>query len=105
MPQREWPADFSGGDFEQDQTGTGGVDGSFYRFSQCPVTGKILSAGAFSSSVQMGKGSGVRFAAGTAVTVEQIAERFPEIISMKDARYFENATENVIGILSALVEK
>jgi len=53
----------------------------------------------------MYEGSGVRFAAGEAVTVEQIAERFPEIISMNDARYYENATENVLNILSSLVEK
>lgn len=73
---------------------------------QCLSTGKILSAGGgYYSSVQMNEGSGVRFATGAAVTVEQIAERFPEIIAMKDARYYENATENVINILSSLVEK
>ncbi len=73
---------------------------------QCRSTGRILSAGGgYYSSVQMYEGSGVRFAAGEAVTVEQIAERFPEIISMNDARYYENATENVLNILSSLVEK
>jgi NAD(P)-dependent dehydrogenase (short-subunit alcohol dehydrogenase family) len=73
---------------------------------QCLSTGKILSAGGgYYSSVQMNEGCGVRFATGAAVTVEQIAERFPEIISLKDARYYENATENVINILSSLVEK
>lgn len=73
---------------------------------QCRSTGRILSAGGgYYSSVQMYEGSGVRFGAGSAVTVEQIAERFPEIISMNDARCYENATENVINILSALAEK
>jgi len=73
---------------------------------QCRSTGKILSAGGgYYSSVQMNEGSGVRFATGAAVTVEQIAERFPEIISTKDVRYYENATENVLNILSSLVEK
>jgi NAD(P)-dependent dehydrogenase (short-subunit alcohol dehydrogenase family) len=71
---------------------------------QCRSTGRILSAGGgYYSSVQMNEGSGVRFATGVAVTVEQIAERFPEIISMKDVRYYENATENVLHILSSLV--
>ncbi len=73
---------------------------------QCRSTGRILSAGGgYYSSVQMFEGGGVRFATGAAVTVEQIAERFPEIISMNDARYYENATENVLNILSSLVEK
>jgi NAD(P)-dependent dehydrogenase (short-subunit alcohol dehydrogenase family) len=70
----------------------------------CGVTGKILSAGGgYYSSVQISEGSGVRFDAG-AVSVEQIAERFPEIISMKDAKAYENATENVLQILAPLLK-
>jgi NAD(P)-dependent dehydrogenase (short-subunit alcohol dehydrogenase family) len=73
---------------------------------QCRTTGGILSAGGgYYSSIQMSEGSGVRFEPGATVTVEQIAERFPEIISMKDARCYENATENVLHILSPLVGK
>ncbi|MDD5169349.1 MAG: SDR family NAD(P)-dependent oxidoreductase [Syntrophales bacterium] len=73
---------------------------------QCRVTGRILSAGGgYYSSLQMSEGRGVRFEARTAVTVEQIAERFPEIISMKEAHPYENATENVLHILSSLVGK
>ncbi|PKN76464.1 MAG: hypothetical protein CVU52_04685 [Deltaproteobacteria bacterium HGW-Deltaproteobacteria-10] len=72
---------------------------------QCRETGRILSAGGgYYSSVQVVEGSGVRFANGISVTVEQIAERFPEIISMKDKRYYENATENVLHILGPLAE-
>jgi hypothetical protein len=54
--------------------------------------------------VQIVEGSGVRFASRSSVTVEQIAERFPEIISVKDKCYYENATENVLQILGPLAE-
>jgi len=73
---------------------------------RCEVTGRILSAGGgYYSSVQIVEGSGVRFDAGASVTAEQIDERFPEIISMEAARHYENATENVLNILSPLVDK
>jgi NAD(P)-dependent dehydrogenase (short-subunit alcohol dehydrogenase family) len=72
---------------------------------QCRETGRIMSAGGgYYSSVQVLEGSGFRFDSIASVTVEQIAERFPEIISMKDKRYYENATENVLQILGPLVE-
>ncbi len=72
---------------------------------QCRATGKILSAGAgYYSSVQMIEGAGVRFDAVSPVTVERISERFDEIISMKDAKHYENATENVVAILSPLLK-
>ncbi len=71
---------------------------------QCPATGRILTAGGgYYSSVQVSEGSGVRFATGASVTAEQIAERFPEIISMQEGRHYENATENVMHILSSLL--
>ena len=73
---------------------------------QCPVTGRILSAGGgYYSSVQIVEGSGVRFEPGASVTVEQVAEKFPEIISMNAPRHYENGSENVIQLLSCLVEK
>lgn len=73
---------------------------------QCPASGKVLSAGGgYYSCVQMYEGNGVRFDAGLPVTVERVAERFPEIISMNNARYFDNATENVLHILSSLINK
>ncbi len=71
---------------------------------QCPATGKILSAGGgYYSCAQMSESDGVRFNPGTPVTADQIAERFNEIVSMREARYFENATENVLHILSSLI--
>lgn len=71
---------------------------------QCGATGKILSAGGgYYSSIQISEGSGVRFDAG-AVSAEQIAERFPEIVSMKGAKSYENATENVLQILAPLLK-
>ena len=73
---------------------------------QCRETGRILSAGGgYYANVQISEGRGVRFDTGAVVTAELIAERFSEIISMKDARYYDNATENVLQILSCLVEK
>ncbi len=73
---------------------------------QCQANGRILSAGGgYYSCVQMNEGGGVRFNADAPITAEQIAERFPEIIDMADARYYENATENVLNILSSLIEK
>jgi len=70
----------------------------------CRETGRILSAGGgYYSCVQMVEGKGVRFPAGAAVTAERIAERFPEIVSLDEARPYENAMENVVQILSPLM--
>ena len=70
----------------------------------CRATGKILAAGGgYYSCVQISEGCGVRFKKGTSVTADEIAGRFPEITSMNEVQYFENATENVIRILSPLV--
>jgi len=72
---------------------------------QCRTTGKIMSAGGgYYSNIQIYEGAGVRFDAGSAVTVEQVAERFFEITSMQDARPYENATENVVGIITPLLQ-
>ena len=72
---------------------------------QCQVSGRILSAGGgYYAGLQMSEGRGVRFKTGETVTVEQIAERFPDIIDMKEAQHYENATENVLHILSPLVK-
>ena len=72
---------------------------------QCHATGKILSAGGgYYSSIQMIEGTGLRFDPGSTVTVERISERFAEITSMKDARPYENATENVVNILTPLLK-
>lgn len=72
----------------------------------CRTTGKILSAGGgYYSCAQMSESGGTRFDPGTPVTADQIAGRFSEIISMTNARYFDNATENVLHILSSLAPK
>jgi NAD(P)-dependent dehydrogenase (short-subunit alcohol dehydrogenase family) len=72
---------------------------------QCGASGKILSAGGgYYSSIQISEGCGVRFDA-DAVSAEQIAERFPEIVSMRDARSYGNATENVLQILAPLLQQ
>lgn len=72
---------------------------------QCSVTGKILVAGGgFYACAHLIEGPGVRFEAGEPVEVEQIADRFDEIISMKDARHYENATENVANTLAHLLK-
>jgi NAD(P)-dependent dehydrogenase (short-subunit alcohol dehydrogenase family) len=73
---------------------------------QCQVTGRIMSAGGgYYSSAQIVEGRGLRFETGASATVEQVAERFPEIAAMKEARSYENATENVLNILTPLVGK
>lgn len=70
---------------------------------QCAVTGRILTAGGgYYSSVRLYEGAGVRFEPDAPVSVEQVAKRFTEIIAMQDARPYDNATENVIQILSGL---
>jgi len=71
---------------------------------QCRVTGRILSAGGgYYSSAQIYEAKGVRFENSEPATVEHIAERFSDIISMDGSRHYENATENVLHILSPIV--
>lgn len=73
---------------------------------ECRATGRILSAGGgYYSSAHMIEGMGVRFEPGSSVTVEQVAERFSEIISMNEPHHYEDAAENVVRILSPLVAK
>ena len=73
---------------------------------QCQATGRILSAGGgYYSCVQISEGRGIRFESRSPVTADQIAGRFNEIIDMANARYYENATENVLNILSSLIQK
>lgn len=73
---------------------------------QCRDTGRILSAGGgYYSTVQLVEGCGVRFNPAEAVSVEQVAERFAEILSMQGASPYENATENVVNILTPLFQK
>jgi NAD(P)-dependent dehydrogenase (short-subunit alcohol dehydrogenase family) len=72
--------------------------------SGCTSTGLIISAGGgYYSCAQMYEGSGTRFEPGIQVTAEMIEERFQEIISMKEIRSFDNATENVLSILNPLL--
>ncbi len=73
--------------------------------NSCRVTGKILSAGGgYYSSAQIIEGIGLRLTGSESITVEQISEHFSEIISIKDSRCYENASENVLHILSPLVK-
>ena len=71
---------------------------------QCRVTGRILSAGGgYYSSAQIYEGKGVRFENSEPATVEHIAERFSDVLSMDGSRHYENAIENVLHILSPFI--
>jgi hypothetical protein len=72
---------------------------------RCSATGRILSAGGgYYSHVQFLEGKGLRFGKGATVRVESIAEHFQDIISMREALPYENATENVVHILEPLLK-
>ena len=71
---------------------------------QCNATGMILSAGGgYYSNVHIVEGQGIRFASDSMATPEGIAERFSDIIDMKDARHYDSATDNMLDVLAPLM--
>lgn len=72
---------------------------------RCTETGRIMAAGGgYYSNVQMSEGPGVRLDDESAVTVETIARRFPEIVSQKAECHYDSAVDNVSHILAPLMK-